>query len=451
MLEKGLHAGSLAAAFAVIATTAADLTFAGGAATLFGAALSGTALFKGRDHKAARTIATDLQAVIKNSHLSQEQDIWLRQMLAAYPPQDADFPAADMNGGKLTELLIARIKTTAQDTEHKSPSALDGYHRVMPTVFQEAIARDIETNASRSNMLAHLVVQANASAKTDELRAAGITEAVIVGLAKSILPDVDDVGQAWLELQNAMEIAMRVQAEGQVQSNHDDFVDTVLARVAALAKVGDYTTAGAEIDEALKQAEAQKARLLDKGVDVALLDRDTAKAARLLVRKTDVDAGGIATFEVLRSLRRSYYERGRDKGRNLDSALAIDLARLVLSRANGPDERGRAGNDLGLALQTLGQRETGTARLEQAVTAYEAALKESTRDRVPMDWARTQYCLAGLEFSFFWKTSDATRLDLALANAMNAREVYVAANAEHYFNLIDEDIAKIAALRAGDT
>ena len=37
--------------------------------------------------------------------------------------------------------------------------------------------------------------------------------------------------------------------------------------------------------------------------------------------------------------------------------------------------------------QTLGERESGTARLEEAVAAYRAALEERTRERVPLDWA----------------------------------------------------------------
>ena len=47
-------------------------------------------------------------------------------------------------------------------------------------------------------------------------------------------------------------------------------------------------------------------------------------------------------------------------------------------------------NDLGNALLALGERETGTARLEEAVTAYRAALEERARERVPLDWALTQ-------------------------------------------------------------
>ena len=38
----------------------------------------------------------------------------------------------------------------------------------------------------------------------------------------------------------------------------------------------------------------------------------------------------------------------------------------------------------------LGERESGTARLEEAVAAYRAALEECTRERVPLDWARAQ-------------------------------------------------------------
>ena len=44
-------------------------------------------------------------------------------------------------------------------------------------------------------------------------------------------------------------------------------------------------------------------------------------------------------------------------------------------------------NNLGNALRALGERESGTARLEEAVTAYRAALEERTRERVPLDWA----------------------------------------------------------------
>src|SRR5512147_1054792 len=47
-------------------------------------------------------------------------------------------------------------------------------------------------------------------------------------------------------------------------------------------------------------------------------------------------------------------------------------------------------NNLGKALETLGERESGTTRLEEAVAAYRAALQEWTRERVPLQWATAQ-------------------------------------------------------------
>jgi hypothetical protein len=44
-------------------------------------------------------------------------------------------------------------------------------------------------------------------------------------------------------------------------------------------------------------------------------------------------------------------------------------------------------SNLGLALSRLGEREGGTARLEEAVAAQSEALKERTRERVPLQWA----------------------------------------------------------------
>ena len=40
--------------------------------------------------------------------------------------------------------------------------------------------------------------------------------------------------------------------------------------------------------------------------------------------------------------------------------------------------------NLGVALFRLGERESGTAQLEEAVAAFRAALEEQTRERVPL-------------------------------------------------------------------
>lgn len=172
LIEKGLHTGNLAAAFAVIATTA-DLTLAGGAATLFGAALSGSALFKSSDRttkKAAKDIAADLDRAIKDTHLTQVQILWVHQMVVCFPPTGQEFLDADMNGEKLTEILIKRITDTASDSEHKTSGALDAYRRVMPTVFQEAIVRNTSDTKVLSSMQIELLSRTSQDAEPDRRR-----------------------------------------------------------------------------------------------------------------------------------------------------------------------------------------------------------------------------------------------------------------------------------------
>ena len=61
-----------------------------------------------------------------------------------------------------------------------------------------------------------------------------------------------------------------------------------------------------------------------------------------------------------------------------------------LIREHVPLDGAMTQNNLGTALRTLGERESGTERLEQAVTAYHAAIEEYTRERVPLRWAMTQ-------------------------------------------------------------
>ena len=63
------------------------------------------------------------------------------------------------------------------------------------------------------------------------------------------------------------------------------------------------------------------------------------------------------------------------------------------TRERVPIDWGGTKNNLGNALEALGERESDTAKLEEAVAAYREALKQSPRERVPLDWAVTQYHL----------------------------------------------------------
>jgi tetratricopeptide (TPR) repeat protein len=80
------------------------------------------------------------------------------------------------------------------------------------------------------------------------------------------------------------------------------------------------------------------------------------------------------------------YQQGDELGDNDALFSAIEryqrLVRLT-PRERMPQQWASTQNDLGNVLLSLGQRESGVTRLEQAITAYFDALKEWTEDRAP--------------------------------------------------------------------
>ena len=87
---------------------------------------------------------------------------------------------------------------------------------------------------------------------------------------------------------------------------------------------------------------------------------------------------------------RSLGERESGTARLEEAVAAYRAALKEWTRERVPLDWAMTQNNLGNALRRLGERESGTARLEEAVAAYRAALKERTRERVPLDWAMTQ-------------------------------------------------------------
>ena len=71
--------------------------------------------------------------------------------------------------------------------------------------------------------------------------------------------------------------------------------------------------------------------------------------------------------------------------------------------------------NLGNALKVLGERESRTTQLEEAIKAYREALQENTRSRVPHDWSMTQYNLGKVLLSLGERESGTVRLEEAVA------------------------------------
>ena len=81
-------------------------------------------------------------------------------------------------------------------------------------------------------------------------------------------------------------------------------------------------------------------------------------------------------------------------------------------------------HDLGTVLLALGKRESGTARLEEAVAAFREALKERTREGWSLQWAGAQNGLADALSEQGARTRDKSLLRDALAAVEGALDVY---------------------------
>jgi hypothetical protein len=69
----------------------------------------------------------------------------------------------------------------------------------------------------------------------------------------------------------------------------------------------------------------------------------------------------------------------------------------------------------GEALLRRGERESGTARLEEAVVAHRAALEEMTRERVPLGWAQMQFNLGATLFRLGEQANGTVQLEEAVS------------------------------------
>jgi len=90
------------------------------------------------------------------------------------------------------------------------------------------------------------------------------------------------------------------------------------------------------------------------------------------------------------------------------------------SRELLPLDWAKAQNSLGWTLFRLGEHESGTAKLEEAVAAYREALKEQTHERAPLDWANTQNSLGVALMRLEERESGTTKLQEAAATFREA-------------------------------
>ena len=103
----------------------------------------------------------------------------------------------------------------------------------------------------------------------------------------------------------------------------------------------------------------------------------------------------------------------------------------------------------GKALTALGERESGTARLEEAVAAYRAALEERTRARAPLDWAGKQNGLGNALSLLGERESGTARLEEAVAAYRAALEELPRAHAPRTWAMTQNNLGN-ALSRLGE-
>ncbi|MEM7522351.1 MAG: glycosyltransferase [Pseudomonadota bacterium] len=208
-----------------------------------------------------------------------------------------------------------------------------------------------------------------------------------------------------------------------------------LAAVFASEAAADFEAARAGLEAALAAKAAAKAQVSGdaapdnqpaapvQGPDDALESCFRRLAVDAVAHETDA----IEKWRRLMDLQWEAYERGLLQGEKYDLVLAVALAREALnqmSRARAPSDWAMTQNNLGIALQRLGDRDADNARLEQAVDAYRAALEVYTRESAPSGWAAIKSNLGNALRSLGDRDADNARLEQAVDAHHAALEVY---------------------------
>ena len=101
--------------------------------------------------------------------------------------------------------------------------------------------------------------------------------------------------------------------------------------------------------------------------------------------------------------------------------------------------------NLGTALKSLGERESGTHYLQEAVKAYLSALEERTLERVPLDWAVTQESLGETLESLGEREPGTQNLQEAVEAIEEALKAFQAAGATYYVEVAEKDLTSARA------
>ncbi len=186
-------------------------------------------------------------------------------------------------------------------------------------------------------------------------------------------------------------------AGGVQESNTGDIVTRALQQAREQYDAGKSRQAQETLRRAMEDMRQERDRC-EQGVktlgerrrDMALAAYDGEAAAQAIIEMAEALYGGDRDqlWIELRKEKTALSRGGSELGSNVHLFAAIAVSRKLLSLARNPRDRSRAGNWLGNALASLGERQSSTALLQEAAAIYRTALKEC--EHTPIRWAGTQ-------------------------------------------------------------
>jgi tetratricopeptide (TPR) repeat protein len=231
-----------------------------------------------------------------------------------------------------------------------------------------------------------------------------------------------------------------------------DNVEQCLPPAEQVNHDANITDLQAEADKAIQDGEIGKAdavlAVIEK-LQTRMLERQALDAAQTTALRGEIDlakshnleAAGYfaaaaaklltgqehARWKYLNAEANALYRQGNEFGDNDASLAAIGRYRYLAGlppQNSFPYDWAMAKMNLGVALQTPGEWESGTAWLEEAITAYREALRENTRESVPLLWAMNQMSLGAALFRLGERKSSTARLEEAIAAYREALQEY---------------------------
>ncbi len=435
---KIAHTAQIVVASAACVADPSGLTLAAAGST---SALSLSEIFK-RNPDTQNALAKPMAKALKKSlttptfHMPENGPVLLPQML-----DGARLTPDDLTGcGLDPDLILGRLLNRHVDPEHRSGEMAEAFcNWLRPPLtgllgdqeFIETLAPNIWTTALGD--LRHIREVTDEIAKQVQINAQQLDHL-------ATLPrDTLELLASQFEIQTPhnlsdAELQDMLSKKAEEYRSFRALINRLDDRVAAIANLkGAAQDAAERLD--FETVEELLSRVDTVETEIAANTKQTRAANALLRGKVQqaydiltAAADSFASVDPLEPSRRreTYAKMLYDYGLRF-AGDAMMLAVQMCSKALADVDRAKdAGiwailqNNLGNALATLGQRESGTEQLEQAVVAYRDALKERTREKVPLDWAATQNNLGNVLRTLGQRESGTERLELAVATYRDA-------------------------------